>query len=94
MAPFGRISAFRKCERARAIVFRGLTRKGWGYVLMHIRSHKLNDLSCLCHGTTFDAFPSFLKGSLKPASHVDPSDYRHPRSRSQRPEDPVQGSTR
>ena len=45
----------------------------------------MNDLSCLCHGTTFDAFQSIWKGSLKPASHVDPSDYRHPGSRSQRP---------
>ena len=50
-----------------------------------IEANRVSELPCLSHGTTFDAFASILKGSLKPASHVDPVDYRRPGSRSQRP---------
>ena len=50
-----------------------------------IQAEHVGKLACLCHGTTHDALPNILRGSLKPASHVDPSQFRQPGSRSQRP---------
>jgi len=50
-----------------------------------IRPDRLYDLACLCHGTTYAALPHILSGSLKPASMVEPENYRHPGSRPQRP---------
>jgi len=50
-----------------------------------IKHDELGRIACLCHGTTFDALPNILSGSLKPASMVEPGKYRRPGSRPQRP---------
>ena len=41
-------------------------------------------LGCICHGTTFDAFPNILRGSLKPGSMVEPEKLTRPGSGCQR----------
>jgi len=46
-----------------------------------ITADKVAKLPCLCHGTTFYALENILKGSLKPASDVDPTVYRRPGGR-------------
>ena len=48
-----------------------------------IKIDKVVELHCLCHGTTFYALANILKGSLQPASHVDPAEYRRPGGRFQ-----------
>ena len=49
-----------------------------------IKPEEIGRLACLCHGTTFDAFPNILRGSLKPGSMVELAKLSRPGSRPRR----------
>jgi hypothetical protein len=46
-----------------------------------ISAEHVDKLQCLCHGTTHEALPKILRGSLKPASHIPPDFLERPGNR-------------